>query len=208
VDGSGKLAFVDYMNSKISARGNKTYTLCGVTDYLAPEQIAQTGHTEAVDLWSLGVLLYELCSDGVNPFHCDSEIQTYERIASLGTKAFPKAQPRNSTKGTGNSLDSLVEALLQPLPEKRLGMNGSDLSELKKHPYFSGINWNTLGSSSDKPSPLLEAAKAEQDAIINAPACEEDGVSQNGVPPEVVDNWNSSYVGSGWDEEIDISCPL
>jgi len=209
IDSAGRLAIVDYMNSKISARGNKTYTLCGAADYLAPEQIAQTGHTEAVDLWSLGVLLYELCSDGVNPYHCDTEMKTYERISSLGTKAFPKAQPRNSTKGTGNSLDSLVEALLQPEPEKRLGMKGEGLSELKKHPYFKGVNWNTLGSAGDKPSPLLEATKAEMESVLSAAAdLDEDGEPIGGVPPEVVDNWNSAYVGSGWDEEIDVSCPV
>lgn len=35
-------------------------TMCGTMDYLPPEMIAGKPHTETVDLWSLGVLCYEM----------------------------------------------------------------------------------------------------------------------------------------------------
>jgi len=42
-------------------------TFCGTLEYMAPEMITNKPHNHQIDVWSLGILLYELCH-GKAPF--------------------------------------------------------------------------------------------------------------------------------------------
>lgn len=41
--------------------------MAGTPEYLAPEIITKAGHTKEVDLWTLGILVYEMLA-GYAPF--------------------------------------------------------------------------------------------------------------------------------------------
>lgn len=58
-DGRGYLKLVDFGFSKKIPPGEKTFTLCGTPEYIAPEQVLRKGHDCRADCWALGVLIYE-----------------------------------------------------------------------------------------------------------------------------------------------------
>jgi CRP-like cAMP-binding protein len=65
IDADGYLKLVDFGFAKIVH--DRTYTLCGTPEYLAPELVLSRGHNKGVDYWALGALLYEMAA-GYNPF--------------------------------------------------------------------------------------------------------------------------------------------
>eukprot|EP00434_Breviolum_minutum_P006799 symbB.v1.2.005996.t1/scaffold276.1/size251734/18 len=60
LDFKGNVKLTDMGLAKVCI--GKAYTACGTPDYFAPELIASTGHTIAVDWWTLGILAFELLS--------------------------------------------------------------------------------------------------------------------------------------------------
>ncbi|ETO26951.1 protein kinase, cAMP-dependent, catalytic, beta [Reticulomyxa filosa] len=77
IDQKGYLKITDLGFAKFVY--DKTYTLCGTPDYLAPELISGKGHDRAVDWWTLGILIYEMIAS-FPPFYAKTRIQTYDHI--------------------------------------------------------------------------------------------------------------------------------
>lgn len=87
--GDAKLADFGWANllDRASGRGRRD-TFCGTLDYLSPEMIMGTGHDESVDMWSMGVLLYELIT-GRSPFGSTSNEATCRLILDVDLR-FPE----------------------------------------------------------------------------------------------------------------------
>lgn len=104
----------------------------GTPDYLAPEILLGTEHGYAADWWSVGVILFELLT-GTPPFNSDHP----ERIFYNILNAKPSIPNEMSCEA-----QNMIKRFLIHDPNQRLGAHGS--SEVKEHPFFKGINWDTL----------------------------------------------------------------
>jgi serine/threonine protein kinase len=60
IDREGYLKVVDFGFAKKLKRNEKTFTTCGTPEYLAPEIILHTGHDYLVDVYAVGILIYEM----------------------------------------------------------------------------------------------------------------------------------------------------
>eukprot|EP00871_Galdieria_phlegrea_P000432 jgi/Galph1/138/GphlegSOOS_G4872.1 len=74
----GELKIADFGWS-VYTPDSRRMTLCGTLDYLAPEMIEGQRHNEAVDIWGLGVLMYEFLV-GRPPFEAADHQETYQKI--------------------------------------------------------------------------------------------------------------------------------
>ncbi|CAA2988645.1 serine threonine- kinase tricorner [Olea europaea subsp. europaea] len=111
------------------------YSTVGTLDYMAPEVLLKKGYGMECDWWSLGAIMYEMLI-GYPPFCSDDPRMTCRKIINWKTcLKFPE-EPKISVEAK-----DLICHLLCDV-ERRLGTRGVD--EIKAHPWFTGVNWDTL----------------------------------------------------------------
>ncbi|MES1908146.1 MAG: hypothetical protein MHM6MM_001133 [Cercozoa sp. M6MM] len=132
MDKEGYLRLTDFGFAKTVYE--RTFTLCGTPDYLAPEIISGRGHNRAVDCWTLGILVYEMLASYC-PFYDNDQMRSYQKIMA-GRVRFPSHMSKEAI--------DLIRQLLHPKPSQRLGMIKGGWSLVKQHPWFSGFDWTGL----------------------------------------------------------------
>jgi serine/threonine-protein kinase len=118
IDSEDNIKLLDFGIAKSNFSPNLTQTgfTVGTIDYMAPEQL-QGNSVKASDVWSLGVILYQMLS-GCLPFQADTYINTQVNIVS--GKYIPVSYYLNNK---WRNLDMLIRKCLKPNPGKRASCN-------------------------------------------------------------------------------------
>ena len=111
------------------------YSTVGTPDYIAPEVFGQNGYGQEVDWWSIGVMFFEMVV-GYPPFFSENPSDTCKKILKW-KQYFSIPNDANLSPEAKSLIKSMVTT-----PENRLGYNG--VEEIKKHPFFKGINWDNI----------------------------------------------------------------
>jgi len=156
----------------------KTFTTCGTPQYMAPEVLIGTGHTKAVDWWSLGIMTFELMT-GAPPFMSDRDevLQIYSKVMrGISKVTFPAA------------CNGKVGDLIRQLCHQDPGMRLIGAPNVMAHPWYLDFDWRGMaGQSMDPPFRPLDSTSHAQ------------------LPRESVQNHDLSKCpdykddGSGWD---------
>ncbi len=96
--------------------------MCGTLDYLPPEMIEAKDHNEKIDVWALGILMYEFLV-GKPPFEETEYNETYRRISKVDL-IIPSFVNQNAA--------DLIRRLLQHDPQKRF-----PLEQVEHHPWIT-----------------------------------------------------------------------
>jgi serine/threonine protein kinase len=87
----GRVLLADYGWSNFNMEGDVRKTFCGTPEYIAPEMLMKKGHDTRVDIWSIGILMFELLA-GYSPFVAKTNQELYQNIKRLKIQ-WPKDMP-------------------------------------------------------------------------------------------------------------------
>jgi len=134
----------DFGLAKIIGEESFTTTLCGTPSYVAPEILQPSSrrrYTRAVDIWSLGVVLY-ICLCGFPPF--SDELYTPENPYSLAQQILGGRYdfPSPYWDSVGDPALELIDRMLTVDPDERI-----TIDECLEHPWLTNQDMGPAGES-------------------------------------------------------------
>lgn len=109
-------------------------TFCGSPDYLSPEVLKKKGYNYLRDVFSLGVLAYEL-THGTTPFLGGSIKETYQKIIEEDVEF---------GENVSQDCRDFISKCLVKEPSQRLGSKAK-ISEVLNHQWIRNVVYNIKG---------------------------------------------------------------
>lgn len=120
------------------------YSMCGTPEFMAPEVVRSLGYGASADWWSLGVLICQ-CLTLATPF-ADPQGRAQMTFSNIVRGRVTAERSQHYRLVCSPHAVSLLDALLQPEPAKRLGDARRDAGRIRVHPFFWGLDWQALES--------------------------------------------------------------
>ena len=126
---------------------NKNFSCVGTAYYVAPEVLNKKGYDKEIDWWSVGIIFYEMLV-GYAPFCSKETSEVCYKV--LNWKKFLKVPSK--VKISDEAKDLIFRMISNS--NNRLGKNGAE--EIKKHPFFNGVDWDNIRNSKPPFIPILK----------------------------------------------------
>jgi cGMP-dependent protein kinase len=180
LDSRGYAKLVDFGFAKKIGIGRKTWTFCGTPEYVAPEVVLNKGHDHAVDLWSLGIFIYELLT-GVPPFASNDPMKTYNMILKgIDALDFPRHVSKQGCV--------LIKKLCRETPAERLGCQRHGMKDVRKARWFDGFDFVALIARTMQAPILPEIKHATDTSNFDNFAAD-----MEGEPEDDISGWDIDF---------------
>ena len=148
-----KIKLCDFGWAKELSLENRS-TFCGTVEYMAPEIVGSENYDYGVDIWSLGILLYELLY-GHSPFKANNTKNVILNIKSH------ELTYDDTNKTVSKSCKDLIQKILNNNPQKRY-----KIKDILEHPFVKKYSEKYVYSFKKKSSTNLNNIDEEDGGII------------------------------------------
>mmetsp|Transcript_124740 Transcript_124740/g.219664 ORF Transcript_124740/g.219664 Transcript_124740/m.219664 type:complete len:828 (-) Transcript_124740:267-2750(-) len=129
LDAQGYLKLIDFGIAKKLVEGSKTFTMIGTPHYMAPEVMCGHGYGTEVDVWSLGVMLFEFVCGSLPFAHELDEATDVFRAVLKDPLKFPGEYKDRAGR-------ELMQGMLTRKPQNRIGSSLNGYEDIKNAEYF------------------------------------------------------------------------
>jgi len=140
---NGNLKLVDFGLAKVLAT-DMTKTICGSPLYMAPEVLYKQDYDSTADIWSIGILLYEM-TYGFTPFNKSKDINSLKFNILKNTIPFPDKNVVGDV--VSNDCKELIKALLSIEKNDRI-----DWTTINNHKWLTNYKMLHINNSIQKQS--------------------------------------------------------